>query len=74
MTGKSPLSPASQEAKNATRAIERMAGYDPGPVVLEENSDSEQEIYAEPRASSVLSATCQTSRESPGQRTHSPNC
>ena len=41
-----------QKAKDATRAIaaaERMAGQYAGIVVLEECSDPEQDIYAEPR-------------------------
>ena len=41
-----------QKAKDATRAIaaaERMAGQYAGLVVLEESSDPEQDIYAEPR-------------------------
>ena len=41
-----------QKAKDATRAIaaaERMAGQYAGIVVLEEESDPEQDIFAEPR-------------------------
>ena len=41
-----------QKAKDAARAIaaaERMAGQYAGIVVLEEESDPEQDIYAEPR-------------------------
>ena len=41
-----------QKAKDATRAIaaaERMAGRYAGLVVLEESSDPERDIYAEPR-------------------------
>ena len=41
-----------QKAKDATRAIaaaERMAEQYAGIVVLEEQSDPEQDIYAEPR-------------------------
>ena len=41
-----------QKAKDAARAIaaaERMAGQYAGVVVLEECSDPEQDIYAEPR-------------------------
>ena len=41
-----------QKAKDAARAIaaaERMAGQYAGLVVLEEQSDPEQDIYAEPR-------------------------
>ena len=41
-----------QKAKDATRAIaaaERMAGQYAGVVVLEEESDPEQDIFAEPR-------------------------
>ena len=43
---------APQKAKDATRAIaaaERMAGQYAGLVLLEERSDPEQDIYAEPR-------------------------
>ncbi len=46
------LSSPRQEAKDAARAIaaaERMAGQYAGIVVLEEESDPEQDIYAEPR-------------------------
>ena len=41
-----------QKAKDAARAIaaaERMAGQYAGLVVLEEQADPEQDIYAEPR-------------------------
>ena len=41
-----------QRAKDASKAIaaaERMAGHYAGIVVLEEMSDPEQDIYAEPR-------------------------
>ena len=41
-----------QKAKDAVRAVaaaERMAGQYAGLVVLEESSDPEQDIYAEPR-------------------------
>jgi hypothetical protein len=41
-----------QRAKDATKAIaaaERMAGQYAGIVVLEETSDPDQDIYAEPR-------------------------